>query len=103
MIKWPCKPLFYARNTKSLRSELFKQIDVQYFSTCIVINTKIVLFHIQAQAASVLFGGINIGERLIGGKPVLINLAEKQSQIMWNLKSETVKPADTVVLTGSHY
>ena len=83
---------------KSLRSEVFKQIDVQYFSPCIVINTKIVLFHIQAQAASVLFGG-----RLIGGKPGLINLAEKQSQIIWNLKSETVKPADTVVLTGSHY
>lgn len=88
---------------KSLRSEVFKQIDVQYFSPCIVINTKTVLFHIQAQAAFVIFGGINIGERLIEGKTVLINLAEKQSQIMWNLKSETVKPADTVVLTGSHY
>ena len=34
---------------------------------------------------------------------MLIKLAEKKSQIMWNLKSETVKPADTVVLTGSHY
>ena len=40
------------------------------------------LFHIPAQAASVLSGGINIGERLIGGKTVLINLAKEQSLIM---------------------
>lgn len=83
------------------------KINIQYFSPwlnyCIFISPKIYFFHIPAQAASVLSGGINIGERLIGGKTVLINLAEKQSQIMWNLKSETVKPADTVVLTGSHY
>ena len=40
------------------------------------------LFHIPAQAASVLSSGINIGERLIGGKTDLINLAEEQSLIM---------------------
>ena len=51
------------------------------------------LFHIPAQAASVLSGGINIGERLIGGKTVLINLAKEQSLIMSDLKPETVKPA----------
>lgn len=62
------------------------KINIQYFSPwlnyCIFISPKIDFFHIPAQAASVLCGGINIGERLIGGKTVLINLAEKQSQIM---------------------
>ena len=52
------------------------------------------LFHIPAQAASVLSSGINIGERLIGGKTDLINLAEEQSLIMSDLKPETVKPTD---------
>lgn len=91
---------------KSERSGVFSQIKAQYFSPwlnyCIVISTRIVLFHIPAQAACVLSDGINIGERLVGGKTVLINLAEKQSQIMWNLKPETVKPANTMVLRGSH-
>ena len=49
------------------------------------------LFHIPGQAASVLSGGVNIGERLIGGKTELINLDEKQSLIMSDLKPETVK------------
>ena len=48
----------------------------------IIINSMMDLFHIPAQAASVLSSGINIGERLIGGKTDLINLAEEQSLVM---------------------
>ena len=52
------------------------------------------LFLIPAGAALAISGEI-IGRELIGGKTVLVNLAEKQSLIMWNLEPETVKPADT--------
>ena len=65
---------------KSLRREVFHTDQCSIFSSlnyCIFINPKIDLFHILAQATSVLSGGINIGERLIGGETVLINLAEK--------------------------
>ena len=83
------------------------KINIQYFSPwlnyCIFISPKIDFFHIPAQAASVLSGGINIGERLIGGKTVLINLADKQTQIMRNLEPEAVIPADTVLSRGSRY
>ena len=83
------------------------KINIQYFSPslnyCIFISPKIYFFHIPAQAASVLSGGINIGERLIGGKTVLINLAEKQSQIMRNLEPESVIPADNLLSRSSCY
>ena len=40
------------------------------------------LFNISARAASVLAAGINIGERVIGGKRVFIDLGERQSQMI---------------------
>ena len=57
----------------------------------IIVYSVIDLFLIPAGAALVLSG--IVGRRLIGGRTVLINLVEKQSLIMWNLKPETIKPA----------
>ena len=56
---------------KSLRWDVFhKSMCVINFSPWLIIDSIIYLLNILAQAASVLVGGINIGERLIGGKRV---------------------------------
>ena len=60
------------------------------------------LFLIPAGAVLAISGEI-IGRELIGGKTVLINLAEKQSQIMRNLEPESVIPADNLLSRSSRY
>ena len=61
------------------------------------------LLNIPDHAASVLVGGVKVGERLIGGKRVFIYVPEGQSQIVWNLKPETVKPAAQCVTSLRGY
>ena len=62
----------------------------------LLIDSIIDLLNIPDHAASVLVSGINVGERLIGGKRAFIYVPEGQSQIVWNLKPETVNPLHNV-------